>query len=117
MDEIEQVEGNWGQDERAAVISKMKPTDNMVFKSLVFSNCGAVSFSFVVLSVEVLHGLIIQETVGMDPSGDDIPIVHLSAELSPPTGQNNSGDNWGTNSIWVSDYIMQTHCMRSQRLR
>ena len=77
----------------------MVPTDNMVFKSLVFSNRGAVSFAFVVLSVEVLHGLIIQETVGMDPSGDNIPIVHLSAEFGPPTGQDNSGNNWGGFSL------------------
>jgi len=62
------------------------PTDDTVFKSLVFSNRGAVSFTFVVLSVEVLHGFVVQEAVGVDASGDDIPIVHLSAQLSPPTG-------------------------------
>jgi len=95
----------------------MELTDNVVFKSLVFSNRGAVSFAFVLLSVEVLYGLIVQETVGVDPSGDDIPIVHLSAELSPPTGQDNSGDNWETNLAWVSDGKLETHCMRSQRLR
>ena len=71
----------------------MEPTDNMVFESLIFSNRGTVSLAFVVLPVEVLHGLIIQEAVGMDPPGDDIPIVHLSAEFSPPTGQDDSGDN------------------------
>jgi len=89
----------------------------MVFKSLVFSNRGAVSFAFVLLSVEVLHGLIVQETVGVDSSGDDVPIVHLSTELSPPTGQDNSGDNWGMNLVWASHGKLQTHCMRSQRPR
>ena len=84
-----------------AVASKMGPTNNTVFKSLVFSNRGAVSFTFVELSVEVLHGFVVQETVGVDASGDDIPIVHLPAELGPPTGQNNGGNNWGTNLVWV----------------
>ena len=100
-----------------AVISETEPTDNTVFKSLVFSHCGTVSFSFVLLSVEVLHGFVVQEAVGMDASGDDIPIVHLSAELSPPTGQDDSGNNWGTSLVWTSNGKLQTHCMRSRRLR
>ena len=75
------------------ITSETGPTDNMVFKSLVFGNRGAVSFTFVVLSIEVLHGFIVQKAVGMDAPGDDILIVHLSAELSSPTGHDNGGNN------------------------
>jgi hypothetical protein len=75
------------------VTSKIEPTDNAILKSLVFSKRGAVSFTFVVLSIEVLHGFVVQKAVGMDASGDDIPIVHLSADLSPPTGQDDGGSN------------------------
>jgi hypothetical protein len=76
-----------------AAMSKMEPTDNTILESLVFSKCSAVSFTFVVLSIEVLHGFVVQKTVGMDPSGGDVPVVHLPAELSPPTGQDDSGNN------------------------
>lgn len=75
------------------ITSKMEPTDNMILKSLIFSNGGAVSFTFVVFSIEVLHGFIVQKTVGMDASSDNIPIVHLPAEFSPPTGQDDGSDN------------------------
>lgn len=72
---------------------KTQPTDNTIFKCLVFRKRGAVSFTFVMLSIEVLHGFIVQKAIGMDASGDDIPIVHLSAELSSPTSQDDGGNN------------------------
>ena len=93
MHEIEQVEGNWRQDEGVVVTSKTEPTNNTILESLVFSKRGAVSFTFVVLSIEVFHSFVVQKAVGMDASGDDIPIVHLSAELGPPTGQDDGGNN------------------------
>ena len=74
-------------------ISGAEPTDNTVFKCLVFSNRGAVPFTFMVLSVKVLHSFIVQKAIGMYASGEDIPIVHLSAELGPPTGQDDGSNN------------------------
>jgi len=95
----------------------MEPTDNAIFKCLVFGKRGTVSFTFVMLSIEVLHGFIVQKAVGMYAPGDDISIVHLPAKLSPPAGQDDGGNDWGTSLVCISNGKVQTHCMRSQRLR
>jgi hypothetical protein len=73
----------------------MWPTDNTVFKSLVAGKGGTVSLSLVLLTIEVLHGFVVQEAVGMYSSGDDILVVHLSAKLCSPAGQDDGGDDWG----------------------
>ena len=93
MHEVQQVEGNWRQHEGRTDTSKTQPTDNTILKCLVFSKRGAVSFTFVMLSIEVLDGFIVQKAISVDAPSDDIPIVHLSAELSSPTSQDDGGNN------------------------
>ena len=43
--------------------------------------------------VEVFHSFVVQKAVGVDASGDDVSVIHLSAELGPPTSQDDGGGN------------------------
>jgi len=117
LHEVQQVEGNWRQCEGRTDTSKMQPTDDTILECLVLSKCGAVSFTFVLLSIEVLDGFVVQKTIGVDAPGCDIPIVHLPAELSSPTGQDDGGNNLGVTLVYISSGKLWTHCMHLQRLR
>ena len=71
----------------------MRLTNKTILKCLIPSKSGAVSLTLMQFPVKVLHGFIVQKTVSMYASGDDIFVVHLSAKFSSPAGQDHGGDN------------------------
>ena len=45
-------------------------TDDFVFEGLILPDCIAVAIAFVLLSVEVFYGLVVEEAVSMNSTSD-----------------------------------------------
>lgn len=95
--------------ENVFLVIRISLTNDLVLKSLIFTDCFPISFTFVVLTVEVLDGLIVKQAIGMNTTSDlmgdqildrremkqtyHIAIVHLTPDTSAISCQNNTSNN------------------------